>query len=301
MPFGFGGSSSSSQSSGQSSSSSQSTGSSSSLTGSRSDSISRGESTGRAGSSGFTQQNVAFQDIFAQLFGGASGAAAGLDPSMLTQAANQLFSGGMDFLGNIGGDVGTDFLQNRLGSENTVLDDQIGLLQEDIGRLFSEELNPAITSEAVGAGALGGGRQGVAQGIAAGRAGDAFARGAAELRAGDISRRDAIAGGLADRSLAGAQIGLAGGQQLAGIAELGFGADLAPYERLAAILGDPTVLSQSQSESFSFQDALDFARSFSDSFGVSQSADQSSSQSQATHSSTSKGRSANIGFSFGGG
>lgn len=223
-------------------------------------------------------QQIAFEDIFARLFGGAESAAAGLDPSMLTEAANQLFAGGIDFLGTLaGGGPEREFLQARMEGTSPVLDDQIAALQEDVGRFFSEELLTGVTSDAVLAGGLGGGRQGVAQGIAAARAADAFSRGATELRAGDIAARDAAAAVLGDQRLQGAMAGLTQLPALAGIADLGFGAGLAPAERLAAILGSPTVLG----ESTSFSSAEDFARAFSQSFGGSQSTQESSSTSRA--------------------
>lgn len=258
MPFGFGGGSSSSQSSG----------SSSSFDISQSESASGGFS--RTGS----DQRIAFEDIFARLFGGAESAAAGLDPSMLTEAANQLFGAGTDFLSRIGGDKGTAFLEDRLSADNEVLDEQIDLLGEDLGRFFREELNPAITSEAVGGGTLGGGRQGVAQGAASGAVTSEFRRGATALRAGDIAARDRAASILADQNLAGIQAGLSGLPALAGIADMGFSAALAPFERLSAILGDPTTLTSS------FGNAADFARAFSSSFGTSQSQTQSTSRSR---------------------
>ncbi len=259
MPFGFGGSTSVSSSQ------------SNSYDRSQSDSISGGYSEAGA------NERVAFEDIFARMFGGAEGAAGGLDPSLLTGAANELFSSGMGFMQGIGGDAGSGYLQDRLGG-NEVLQEQIDLLGEDLGNFFSEELNPAITSEAVGGGQLGGGRQGVAQGAAMREVGDQFTRGATALRAGDIASRDAAAGTLAQNAISGASVGLSGAPGLMGVADAGFSAGMAPYERLAAILGGPTTLGSSSSSS------ADFARAWSDSFGVS------------SASSTSRGRSLSLGF-----
>lgn len=258
--FGFGGSKQDSSSSGQSSS----------LSRSQSGQVSGGISESGA----VSQQGIAFEDVFARLFGQAQGAAAGLDPSLLTDAANQLFSGGTQFLGGLGGDAGSEYLQDRLSDNNQVLEEQIGLLGEDIGKFFSEEINPAITSQAIGGGALGGGRQGVAQGAAADAVGEQFRRGATALRAGDIAARDQAAGLLAQQGTQQAAIGLGALPDLLGIAETGAFASLAPSERLAAILGDPTVLTQSES----FGSAQDFARAFASSFGQSQATNQSTSE-----------------------
>ena len=264
------------------------------FSGSKQDSFSRGESAsldlsrsgsvsgGVSESGSQSQQRIAFEDIFARLFGGAESAAAGLDPSMLTEASNFLFGAGTDFLGGLGGDAGTQFLQNRLAGDNQVLEEQIGLLGEDLGTFFREELNPAITGQAVAGGQLGGGRQGVAQGAASAAVTDEFRRGATALRAGDIAARDAAAGLLAQQDLAARQTGLGALPGLAGIAEFGFGAAMQPYERLAAILGGPTVLT----EASSFGSAADFARAFSSSFG----------RSRSTTESGSKGRSVSFGF-----
>lgn len=265
MPFGFGGSKSSTDSVGSSRAFGAST------SGSVSGGVSSGGSTALSQSA--SQQAIAFEDVFARLFGGAEGAAAGLDPSLLTQASNQLFSGGIDFLSSIGGDAGTAFLQDRLTGESPVLQEQIGQLEQDVGRFFNEQLLPGITSEAIAVGQLGGGRQGVAQGLAAESAANAFSRGATALRAGDIAARDAAAGTLAGNALTGAQTGLGELPELYGLAQAGFGAALAPFQVLAGILGPQQVLTQAQStsESESFQSAEDFARAFSQAFDFSRS------------------------------
>ncbi len=241
------------------------------------------ESSAGSVSGGFgvssSEDTVAFEDIFARMFGGAEGAAGGLDPSMLTEAANQLFSGGMGFMDQIGGDAGSEYLEGRLSGENEVLQQQIDLMGEDLGKFFNEELLPGITSEAVGGGQLGGGRQGVAQGQAIDAVGEQFTRGVSQLRTGDIASRDAAAGVLSQNAISGATAGLQGIPALAGVADMGFGAGLAPYERLAAIMGGPTTLTSAGSTS------ADFARSFSESFGYS------------TAQSTSKSKGIKIGIS----
>lgn len=231
-----------------------------------------GSVSGGAGSAS-SQDTIAFEDVFARLFGGAEGAAAGLDPSMLTTAANTLFSSGTGFLSGIGGDAGTEYLTNRVGGNNDVLQEQIDALGSDLGNFFSNQINPEITSAAVGGGQLGGGRQGVAQGQAATAVGEQFRRGVTELRAGDMAARDAAAGTLAQNSIEGALTAFQGIPGLLGTADIGFGAQLAPFERLAAILGGPTTLNASNSSS------SDFSQSFSNSFGVSRANSSSSGRS----------------------
>lgn len=219
-----------------------------------------------------SQDSIAFEDVFARLFGGAEGAAAGLDPSMLTTAANTLFSSGSGFMQGIGADAGSQYQRDRLGGENPVLQEQIDLLGGDLSKFFGETLNPQITSQAVGGGQLGGGRQGVAQGRAIDAVGEQFRQGATALRGADIASRDAVAGNLAGNSVQGAAVGLQGIPALAGVADLGFGAGLSPYERLAGILGGPTTLNTAGSS------AADFASSFSNSFGYSNASSTSSSR-----------------------
>lgn len=298
MAFGLSGSSS--RSTGVSQSTSFSFGDSLSLQGSQSASLSGGSSTARSANESLSQsrQSIAFEDVFARLFSGAEQTAAGLDPSMLTQASNQLFSSGTQFLAGLGGDAGSDFLSQRLAGGDALVDAQLGLLQEDVGRLFREELLPGITSEAVAGGQLGGGRQGVAQGQALQAAGDAFSRGAVDIRSRNQSQLDAIAAGVADRNIQGAQVGLAGVGGLMNIAQQGFGAELAPLERLAAIFGGPQVLTQADSTAtgFSMSDATDFARAFSESFGQSVSTERAGSQSTSKTESKSSSGSFGIGF-----
>lgn len=301
---------------GQSSSVGGSASESGSFTQSLSDSFSGAQqrSDSVTGSLGQTssEQSIAFEDVFARLFGNAEGAAGGLDTSLLTGAANQLFSGGINFLDNLSGGADTDFLQGRLSSNNAVLNEQIGGLGEDIGQFFNQQILPGIQSEAIAGGGLGGSRQGIAEGMAAQTAGREFQRGATTLRAGDIQARDNAAIALGQNRVSGAQAGLGGLGSVAGIADFGFGADLAPFERLSALLGGQTVLGSSQgatsssgissgfgssvggstgsslggsastSSAFNNATAEDFARAFSQSFG------QASSRSQSTASGSSR-------------
>lgn len=293
MAFGFGGSKSESKSKGQSTSMDFATSGSVSGGVSAAGSDARATSFGRQRAGSESQQRVAFEDIFARLFGGAEGAAAGLDPSLLTDAANQLFSGGIDFLDTLSGGADTEFLQNRISGNDALLDEQISGLGEDIGAFFREQVLPGISSEAIAGGSLGGSRQGVAEGAAAEAAGREFGRGATALRSADAAQRIDAAGVLGQSRIAGAEAGLGGLGGLAGIADFGFGADLEPFERLSALLGGPTVLGEassvssgdsgSESISSSFSSAEDFARAFSLSFGQSQATNESSSSSIAAN------------------
>lgn len=247
-------------------------------------------------SSSRSSQDVFLADLYSQLFGGASDAAAGIDTSGLTDAANMLFNTGGDFLGLLegaGGGSSPDFAGapvsargvDNISVPGSTVEAEIAQLEGDLGRFFSEQINPAITDTAIQGRALGGGRQGVAQGLAAEGVAGEFARGATDIRSRDIDRRLAVAERNQATSLAGAGLELEAGKfssQLAleadrlgadyDLASRGLGlegaksalgflpeqldilssgayAALSPYLMLAQILDDPTVLSQSQSES----------------------------------------------------
>ena len=166
-------------------------------------------------------------------------------------------------------------LQRIAGGNDPALQNQIGQLGSDITRQF-EQLLPSITNQAVGGGQLGGGRQGVAQGLLGQSSIDAFQRGATDLRFQDLNRQLGAAGtlgglqGQAATSLGGlgqagfqgagqlqqqgalgaGQLNLGGQQALQGQFNLGmqpFAAQFGPLQALAQILGDPSILSQQSS------------------------------------------------------
>lgn len=167
-------------------------------------------------------------------------------------------------------------LQQQAVGQNPFLQEQIGQLGEDITRQFERGI-AATNTAAVGAGQLGGGRQGVAQGLLGEAATREFARGATALRNQDIGRQlqasQAVLGaqqgaagqlgaqglqgllgqqGLQQAGILGAgQLGLGGLGQLGGLFNLGFapfGAEFSPLQSLAGIIGGPTVLNQQSSQ-----------------------------------------------------
>jgi hypothetical protein len=239
-------------------------------------------STSQSGSTSFgsSSQSLAFQDLFAQLYGGAASTAAGMSGQPVQDAASMLFSGGVGFLDQLQGSPEQDYLAGRVSGANPLLDEQIGALGDDLGRFFRDELNPTITGDAVAAGALGGGRQGVAQGAAAAAVGREFQRGATELRTGDMMARDAAARDLMASRTANAGVGLGSLGALLGVAQTGSLANLAPFQALASIMGGPTTLTTSESGSI--------AQAIADSFGED--------SAWAKSKSTSSGKSAAIGF-----
>lgn len=213
-----------------------------------------------------SQQRIAFEDIFRELYTGASGAAgkaAEMLPLFQGQAAD-LYSSGVGFLDKLGVGAGEDYLQSRLTSTET-RDQQLGALKTGLGELFRDEINPAITSRAVAGGTLGGGRQGVAQGVAAGKLGTAYTKGAADIFASDQAAKDAAAGTLISGRNTAAGIGLSSLPSLFSVAEGGLNAASLPYATLAGILGGPTVLGSSS------EVAAALSRAFGEDFSSSSS------------------------------
>lgn len=113
---------------------------------------------------------------------------------------------------------------------------QTAALKTGLGSLFAEEINPAIQTEALATGGFGGGRQGVAEGVATGQLADAFTTGVADITANaNQTALDAVG---ARSSLAQSIFGQAVGAETAG---------LTPLQMLSGILGPATVLQKSKS------------------------------------------------------
>lgn len=240
---------------------------------SQSDSYGYSTSEQSATSGSRSRENIAFQGMYADLYGNASAAAnrAATGSAELNDAARSLFTGGNQFLQSLGADQGSAYLGDRLSANNPVLEQQISQLQEDTGRLFREELNPAITSRAVAGGTLGGGRQGVAQGLAAESAARTFTQGATALRSADIASRDAVAGTIASNTLNAASTGLGALPSLLDVLQRGTQSELGVYSQLSSILGGPTTLTSSDSFSESLARAISEQTSTGSSRGNSRS------------------------------
>ena len=120
---------------------------------------------------------------------------------------------------------------------------QAGSLATGLGNLFQNQIMPGIQSDAIAAGGFGGGRQGVAEGVAAGQLGNAYAQGL-----GDITAN------ANQQALQAAGMSPALGQANIANRVSPFTAGFEPLQRLAAILGSPTVLNEQSAskESFGF-------------------------------------------------
>lgn len=148
------------------------------------------------------------------------------------------------------------FLQNLQamstpGGNQQLIGQQIGQLGQDIGRTFQQQILPGIRSDAIGMGGFGGSRQGIAEGVAAQGAFDAFSRGATDIygQNAQMAQQAAIGGGgLLGQGALGAMSGMQG------LFDLGMGqftGGFNPLMALGQIIGGPTVLDKSKGKSFS--------------------------------------------------
>lgn len=218
---------------------------------SRSQQGSEATSTSTQTSQSQTGQTIAFQDLFGQLYGNASAAAgrATLSAPQITQASQQLFTGGTNFLQSLGNDAGTNYLTDRISGNDDVLNANLDVLREQTGRLYSEELAPATVARNVSGGTLGGGRQGVAEALDRERAGQVFTEGATALITQNQAQKDEAARSVLSGSLQAASTGLGALPSLLNILTSGNNAELGVYGALSSILGGPTTLTSSSSSS----------------------------------------------------
>lgn len=270
----------------KSKSSSQSTSVDHSQNSSFSDSLSQALS--RSSGQSTSSQSVWNADVLQRLYGDALGAADGADAELFKGQAADLFAGGASILDQLGVGAGEDYLQSRL-TDTSSRDAQLDVLQQRMGTLFTEDLNPAITAKHVAGGSLGGGRQGVAQGQAIGRVQREFAAGASDIIGKDQAAKDAAAVQLMAGQNTAATTGLNALPQMLQLAQAGFGADLSQYSTLSDILGGPLALTDSQSTDEATSESV--ARAISQALGFSYG------ESQSTSKSKSFSASGGIGFS----
>lgn len=206
------------------------------------------KTTSVADSLDVSNQSVFGSDLFTQLYGDAFGAtgkvAAGL-PTFQGDAAT-LFSGGTGFLNSLlSPDAGSSYLTDRLSGNDDILQQQIGGLSSDLSKFFSEQLLPQITSDSIMSGTLGGGREGVAQGTAAGEVARQFQQGVTSLRSTNQAQKDAAAGVLSNARTQAAGVGLGALPGVLGLSQANLQSSILPQQLLAQILGNPTTLTQS--------------------------------------------------------
>src|SRR5690606_12218018 len=137
--FSFGGSKSRSSSQSTAEAEGYSTGRSVSGSTSISDALSTSRGISRS------TQSVYGDEFLRMLYGGATGAtmrAATLAPQF-AESARALFTGGTQFLDQLSGGVGADYLQSRLDGGG-LAEERIGALSEDVGRFLRTEALPGV-------------------------------------------------------------------------------------------------------------------------------------------------------------
>ena len=183
-----------------------------------------------------------------------------IDPTQL-QYLSQMWNQGGNFFGSGGANFDAGAAQgfvDRLSSNpfmqqlgqfatpnNAMVQNQMDMLGQNLGRQFSQQILPGIQSNAIAAGQLGGGRQGVAQGIASQGFADAFGQGASGIMSNAYNQAQQATGLGAN---------LYGQQAMMGLQGLGQMQQMAanPYLWWSQMLGGPTVLNKGSSDAWNF-------------------------------------------------
>ena len=194
-----------------------------------------------------------------------------IDPSQLanlqqlwSNASNQIGQGGLgqggfnqgqNFLNQIGNNPFEQNLQQFANPNNELAQQNIDMLGSNLSNQFNNQILPGIQSNAIGGGALGGGRQGVAEGIAASGVSNAFAQGSQGILNNTYNQAQ-------QASQFGSQFNLQ--QAMSGLGGLGQfqQQQFAPMQALAQILGNPAILNQSQGTSQSDSSDVKFNATF---------------------------------------
>lgn len=208
------------------------------------------------------QQSTSAQDSVAIGQGSSSTAISGDQLPFLqnlwSQATGALPGGQADV--GATADVNAGFLQQAmqtlggLGDPSAQIEQQTSALSSGLGKLFREEMLPAIAGNAIQAGGFGGGREGVAQAGAVGNIADAFTQGSADITAGanaQAIQAQSLMPGLAQANLGNTQSGAFG-----------------PLQALAGILGGPAMTSQSENRNLALSQGRSQSSGESSSFGV---------------------------------
>lgn len=133
-------------------------------------------------------------------------------------------------------------LSSYASPNNALARQQVADLSKTVGEQFSREILPSIRSGAGLAGAMGGSRDKIAQGIAAGDAAQAIASGATDLYAQQYGIGAQAAAGQTDAMNAAAQYLPTAASSVYNLGMMPFQAQWAPLMTAAGIFGDPTAL-----------------------------------------------------------
>ena len=157
-----------------------------------------------------------------------------------------LFQQGQDIIGGLTDNPFLSALQGQAGGNPELVAAQTGQLSDVLGQQFLEQINPAITSQAIGGGQLGGGRQGVAQGAAIQGQQRALAAGNVQFQEQDAARSLAAAQSGGQLFGQGSQAGLGALPGLQQLLASPFGLELQSLLGLGQAIGGPTVLNEQQ-------------------------------------------------------
>ena len=164
-------------------------------------------------------------------------------------AGASLYSQGQALLGGVVNNPFLSSLQGQAGGNPELVNQQVGQLGNDLGRFFNQQILPGISRDFTGLNALGGSRQAIAEGFGAQNTLDAFQRGATDIYTQDAQRSLQAAIGGGNILNTGAATGFAGLENVfnAGLSQ--FTGPFAPLALFADILGAPTVLDRSSTNS----------------------------------------------------
>lgn len=173
-------------------------------------------------------------------------------PDILQNGLGQADSNMMaSYQRQIGANPFADQIMQMSHPNNEMVQGNINMLQQGLQNQFNNQLMPGITNQSIQSGGMGGGRMGVAQGLGMQGMQQAFAQGSQGIMNNAYNQAGNMAQFGSQYNLDSALQGMnaMGSQQQL---------QLMPYQTLAQILGNPTVLnygknsSSSQSGNFSF-------------------------------------------------
>ena len=159
-------------------------------------------------------------------------------------------------MGNVGQLTDNPFLnqlQNMSNPNNAMVQQNVDLLGQDLNRQFSNQLLPQIQGSAIASGSLGGGRQGVAEGLAAQGISDAFARGSADIRNNALAQAQQAASTGGNLLGQGIQTAFGAAPGLVNLGLSPFQSAFLPLQNLAGLLGNPAILNRGSQSSSGFQ------------------------------------------------
>lgn len=165
-------------------------------------------------------------------------------------------AGGQRLMGDVYQNPFMQGIQQFARPDNQMVQNNMNLLGHGLTQNLQNNLLPTIANTAIQSGGFGGGRQGVAQGLALQGTQQAFQQGSADImnNAYNQAQQAALGGGQ-----------LAMQNALGGVGALGQlqQQQLAPLMSLAQILGSPTVLQSSKSKGGSSSTSSNFGFGFS--------------------------------------